>query len=192
MRNAAIWTAIAVAVGAPLALSALSPLLAWRDPIYIIAGFSGVLALGLLLIQPLAIAGALPGLKPPSARKVHRLIGLALVLAVAVHIAGLWITSPPDVIDVLTFASPTPFGVWGALAMWGVIFAAALAAFRRRLRLAPRTWRVLHVAFALLAAGGTVAHALLIEGTMEVWSKWALSLAVLVAAGWAAVTALRR
>ena len=47
------------------------------------------------------------------------------MLTVIVHVAGLWLTSPPDVIDVLLFRSPTPFSAWGAIAMWAV-FAAAL------------------------------------------------------------------
>jgi predicted ferric reductase len=175
-----------------LVLSGLSPLLAWRQPVYIAAGFAGVLCLGLLLVQPLLIAGALPGLRGPRARRVHRLSGIALVSCVALHIAGLWITSPPDVIDVLTFSSPTPFALWGVFAMWALIFTAALAAGKRRLRLRPRTWRRAHAALALVIAGGTVGHALQIEGTMELWSKWALSLLVLGATAIAIWQALRR
>ena len=61
-----------------------------------------------------------------------------------IHVGGLWITSPPDVIDALLFASPTPFSAWGVIAMWAIFVAALLAAFRRRLRLRPRTWRIAH------------------------------------------------
>ena len=65
-----------------------------------------------------------------------------LVVAVVIHVAALWITSPPDVVDALLFASPTPFSAWGVIAMWAVFAAALLAALRRRLRLRPRTWRI--------------------------------------------------
>ncbi len=170
MRNALIWIALCAIVIVPIALAAGSPLLAWRDPIYILAGFAGIVGMTLLLVQPLLIAGALPGVH---GRRLHRVVGIGLVVAVVVHVAGLWVTSPPDVIDVLLFASPTPFGVWGALSMWAVFGAALVAILRRRLR--PRLWRLLHIGLAVVIVGGTIAHAILIEGTMEIASKIALS-----------------
>jgi len=171
-RTILIWTALAAAMAVPLAAAAASPLLAWRDPIYIAAGFAGVIALGLMLVQPLMIGGYLPGPSAHQARHVHRWIGGLLVLSVVIHVGGLWITSPPDVIDALLFASPTPFSVWGVIAMWAVIAAALLATFRRQLRL--RTWRLGHTSLAAVTVVGTVIHAVLIEGTMETLSKMAL------------------
>jgi len=88
-----------------------------------------------------------------------------------VHVAGLWITSPPDVIDALLFRSPTPFSAWGVIAMWAVFATALLAALRRPLRIRPRWWRAGHLSLAVVIVGGVVAHALLIEGTMESVSK---------------------
>ena len=105
-----------------------------------------------------------------------------LLAAVVLHVAGLWITSPPDVIDALTFTSPTPFSVWGVIAMWAVFAAAAMAASRKRLPLRPLTWRRLHATLGLIIAAGTVTHALLIEGTMEPITKYGLSALVLLAA----------
>ena len=159
----------------------MSELLAWRDPIYIGAGFAGIWGLGLLLIQPLLIGGYLPELSPRRARLVHRWTGGALVVAVIIHVAGLWITSPPDVIDALLFASPTPFSAWGVIAMWATFAAALLAAFRRQLRLRPRTWRNGHTVLAVIIVVGTMVHAILIEGTMETISKVALCALVLAA-----------
>src|SRR5689334_7915409 len=104
-----IWAGLAAALGVPLALAAFSPQLEWRDPLYIAAGFAGIVALGLVLVQPLMIGGYLPGPSAYRARRAHHWIGGALVLAVLVHVGGLWISSPPDMIDALTFASPTPF-----------------------------------------------------------------------------------
>ncbi|MEM8951163.1 MAG: ferric reductase-like transmembrane domain-containing protein [Pseudomonadota bacterium] len=169
------WVALAVAIAIPLAAAAASPLLAWRDPIYIIAGFAGVIALGLILVQPLLIGGYLPGLPAYRGRRVHRWIGATLILAVAIHVGGLWITSPPDVIDALLFVSPTPFSVWGVIAMWAIIAVAFLVALRQRLRLRLRTWRIAHSLLAVVIVVGTVVHAVLIEGTMETMSKTALS-----------------
>ena len=175
-----IWLVLAAAILVPLALAAASPLLAWRQPIYIAAGFAGVIAMALLLIQPLLIAGDLPG-AARKGRKAHRWIGIALVLAITVHVAGLWITSPPDVIDALLFVSPTPFSAWGVIAMWALFAAAALAMWHRQLHLAPRTWRFGHAILVTLAVAGSVVHAMLIEGTMEFLSKTALCLLVVAA-----------
>lgn len=187
VRTILIWAALAVTLVVPIAAAALSPLLAWRDPVYIVAGFAGVIGLGLMLVQPLLIGKLLPGLPAQRARCVHRWIGGALVLSVVIHIVGLWITSPPDVIDALLFVSPTPFSAWGVIAMWATIAVALLVALRRRLR--PRTWRLGHRSLATVIVVGTVFHALLIEGTMETMSKatlCALTLAatIHVLAGW--------
>jgi hypothetical protein len=181
-RPILIWTALAAALVVPLVVAAASPLLAWREPIYIAAGFAGVVAMALLLLQPLLAGGYLPGLQGRRGRRLHAWIGAGLVAAVVVHVAGLWLTSPPDVIDVLLFRSPTPFSVWGVVAMWAVFGAALLAAFRRRLRLRPKVWRFGHTALAAVIVSGSVVHAMLIEGTMGTLSKAALCALVLAAA----------
>lgn len=177
-----IWAALAAAVGVPIALAATSPQLEWRDPIYILAGFSGIVALGLVLVQPLLIGGYLPGLQAYRGRRAHHWIGGALVVALVVHIGGLWITSPPDMIDALTFVSPTPFSPFGVIAMWAIFAVALLAALRRRLGLRPQTWRIAHMVLAVIIVVGVVVHGMLIEGTMETLSKAVLCALVLAAA----------
>jgi MFS family permease len=181
-RAALIWAALAAAVLVPIALAGTSELLAYRGAVYIIAGFAGIVALGLVLVQPLLIGGYLPGLAGYRGRRAHYWIGGALVAAVVVHVGGLWITSPPDMIDALLFTSPTPFSPFGVIAMWAIFAVALLAALRRRLGLAPRTWRITHMSFALIIVVGSVVHGVLIEGTMETMSKAALSTLVLAAA----------
>jgi predicted ferric reductase len=179
-RAALVWIALATAICVPIALAATSPQLAWRGPVYILAGFSGIVALGLMLVQPLLIAGYLPGLSAYRGRRVHHWIGGALVVAIVIHVAGLWITSPPDMIDALLYASPTPFSPWGVTAMWAIFAVALLAIFRRRLKL--RTWRIAHMLLAIVIVAGSVVHGILIEGTMETVSKAALCVLVLAAA----------
>lgn len=174
LRPALIWGALALAIGVPVALAAFSPLIAWRGPIYIIACFAGIFCLALLLLQPLLIGRLLP-LAAPLARRVHLWVGGLLLLALGVHIGGLWITSPPDVIDILLLASPTAFSYWGVIAMWALILTALLAALRGRLALRPRHWRMAHKLLAVVIVIGTIVHALLIEGLMESYSKAALS-----------------
>ena len=179
-RVALIWVVFAAAIGVPIALSLTSPLLEWRGPVYITAGLAGMIALGLLLVQPALIAGYLPDLSADRARRIHHWTGGAVVVALLVHIGGLWITSPPDMIDALTFTSPTPFSPFGVTAMWAIFAVALLAAFRRRMGL--RMWRIVHTSLAVVIVGGSVVHVVLVEGTMETTSKAALCALVVAAA----------
>ncbi|WP_370732302.1 ferric reductase-like transmembrane domain-containing protein [Ruegeria denitrificans] len=181
MRNLLIWAALIVAVTVPLIAAANSPLLAWRDPAYIMAGFAGVLSMGLLLLQPLLAGRDLPGLSPVASRRWHRRVGISLIVAIVVHVSGLWITSPPDVVDALLFVSPTPFSAWGVVAMWTAFPAACLGIFRQRITLRYRLWRLGHTGLATVTIVGCVVHAMLIEGTMEVMTKTALCILVLLA-----------
>ena len=187
-----IWIALGIAVLGPIVLSLNSPLLAWRDPVYIAAGLSGVLALALLLFQPLLAIGALPRVGLLTGRRVHRWLGAALTIFIVLHVAGLWVASPPDVIDALLFRSPTSFSLWGVIAMWAVFGTAFFASLRRILRIHPRIWGRVHSALALVIVGGTIAHALLIEGTMESISKVFLCACVGIATLFALHKALRK
>lgn len=171
VRSLLVWLGLALAIGIPLTAAAFSPLLAWREPIYIVAGFAGIAGLCILLLQPLLIQGALPGLSIRQGRRLHPWLGGALVGVVIVHVGGLWLTSPPDVIDALLLVSPTPFSLWGVIAMWAAFAAALLALFRRRWKLRWKTWRLGHLTLTAMVVAGTVAHTLLIEGTMESISK---------------------
>src|ERR1044071_9189912 len=179
-RVTLIWAALAVAICVPIAAAAASPQLEWRDPLYILAGFAGIVGLGLLLVQPLLAGGYLPGPSAYRGRRAHHWIGGALGVAVVIHVVGHWITSPPDMIDALLFASPTPFSPFGVIAMWAIFAVALLAIFRRRLRL--RKWRIAHTLLAIVIVVGSALHAILIEGTMETVSKAVLCALVLAAA----------
>ena len=182
VRSVLIWAALVVALTVPVVVAASSPLLAWRDPIYIAAGFAGVVALALLLIQPLLAGGYLPGLRLRFGRRLHAWVGSGLVAAVVVHVAALWLTSPPDVVDALLLRSPTPFSAWGVVAMWAVFATALLAALRGRLRLRLVVWRLCHIILAVVIVVGSVVHAMMIDGTMGIVSKAALSALVMAAA----------
>lgn len=172
LRTALIWFGLVASILVPLVTAAMSPLLAWREPIYIASGFAGIFALTLLVLQPLLVAGYIPGLPALRGRRVHRMIGTVLVLSVLVHVGGLWITSPPDVVDALLLRSPTPFSVWGVFAMWAVFASSLLALFRSRFKLP--VWRAAHTALAVIIVVGGIIHTVLIQGTMEPVSKVAL------------------
>ncbi|MEM6609893.1 MAG: ferric reductase-like transmembrane domain-containing protein [Pseudomonadota bacterium] len=175
----AVWTGLVILAMVPVVLAAMSPFLAWRSPIYIVAGFAGILALPVLLLQPILAARLLP-IRPATARRWHRRLGLVLTGLVVVHIAGLYVTSPPDTIDALTFAAPTAFSIYGVLAMWGVVAIVVWLGLRGRLK--PRSWKAVHNVLAAVVVVGTIVHALQIQGAMEVISKTALACAVGLAA----------
>lgn len=175
-----IWPVVTAVLVIPLIFAAQSQLLAWRDGIYIAASFAGILAMSLFIVQPLGIAALLPGLSPARARFVHRSLGALICLAVVVHVGGLWITSPPDLVDALLFVSPTSFSIWGVLAMWAVLLSGAVALFRRRWRVSPKTWRRFHLPLVAVAAGGTIVHALLITGLLSTPFKAVISAVVLL------------
>lgn len=177
-RIALIWGGLIAIIAITLFFTAMSPLIAWRSPVYIAACFAGVIGLALLLLQPLLIGGFLPGLPKHLSRRMHPRIGVLLMICVIVHVGGLWLTSPPDVIDALTFSSPTPFSNWGVIAMWSLFATTGLALFRKRLKLRAQNWSNAHRFLALVIVIGTIVHALLIEGMMETVSK--LTLCVLV------------
>ena len=130
--------------------------------------------MSLLFLQPLLASGYLPGVNRLRSKQLHHIIGSTLVLMIVVHVAGLWITSPPDVIDALLFRSATPFSLWGVIAMWAVFSTASLAAIRKSARIKPHIWKVAHKILAAIIVIGSVIHAILIDGTMESFSKYAL------------------
>ena len=179
-RVTLIWALLAAAVLVPIAVAATSELLAYRGLVYILASFAGIVGLGLMLFQPLLVGGYLPGLSGYRGRRVHHWIGGALVGAVVIHVGGLWISSPPDMIDALLFVSPTPFSPFGVIAMWAIFAVAVLAALRRRLGL--RTFRIAHMSLAVVIVVASVVHGMLVEGAMETVSKAALCALVVAAA----------
>lgn len=181
IRKIVLWASLLAALFIPLMVAGSSPLLAWRDPVYIVAGFSGIIGLGLLLVQPLLAARDLPDLTPMTSRNLHRLLGVTLIIAILLHVGGLWITSPPDVIDALLFVSPAPFSSWGVVAMWAAFGAAVLGLYRTRLHLRFRIWRLGHAVLATITILGSVIHAMLIEGTMGIMSKATLCVLVVLA-----------
>src|SRR4051794_41937733 len=108
VRVALIWAALVAAIGVPIALAMTSDLIAWRGTVYILAGFAGIFALGLLLVQPLLIAGYLPGLSAYRARRAHHWTGGVLVTAGGVPGGGAWGAKPPGKLHPPPFPSPAP------------------------------------------------------------------------------------
>ena len=134
-----------------------------------------------MLLQPLLAAGYLPGLRLFQARNLHRWIGMVIVAGVALHIGGLYLTSPPDALDALLLVSPTPFSIYGVIGMWGLVLTVVLVVVRTRLELRPRLWRLVHNGVVAVVVASSVAHALMIDGTMGAISKQLLCVAIIAA-----------
>lgn len=65
--------------------------------------------------------------------------------------------------------------------MWATFTAAALAIFKRKLPMAAHLWRITHTLVTALVVVTSVAHAMLIDGTMGNVSKILLSIAIVMA-----------
>ena len=160
----------------PIIVAAFSPYLVFRDATYIIAGFAGIICLSLFVLQPLLSTRLLTP-NPIVARRLHRVVGIALLILVIIHVVGLYFTSPPDVIDALILRAPTLFSVFGVIALWGIFLTAFIAFARRYLPAA--AWRIAHQLLSTLVVFATIIHAVQIDGAMEVITKWGISIIAL-------------
>jgi predicted ferric reductase len=143
---------------------------------------AGVVALALLLVQPLLAAGLLPGPSILTARRWHRWIGATIVAAVLLHVGGLYLYSPDDISDALLLVSPTPFAVYGVIGLVGVVLTALLAAVRSRVGVRYGIWRIVHNAVSVVVVVSSVVHAVMIAGAMGFVSKAILCVLVIAAA----------
>ena len=182
MMTVAVWLLLAACTLVPVGLAAASPLQASREALWIFGGMAGVVALALLLVQPMLAAGLLPGSSILTARRWHRWIGATIVSAVILHVVGLYLYSPDDISDALLLVSPTPFAVYGVVGLVGVIVTALLVVVRSRSGLRYVTWRIVHNAVSLVVVMSSVVHAMLIEGAMGFVSKAILCVLVIAAA----------
>lgn len=176
-----MWALTACVVLLPLVLAASSPLQSGREFTYITGALAGVLALSLLCVQPLLAAGFLPGLSTLQTRRWHQWLGVLLLLAVASHIVGLYLTSPDDMLDALLLRAPTPFSLYGVIALWAVVLTGLSAAMRSRIRLCGSRWFIIHRLLAVIVVASSVVHALMIDGTMDELSKMIVCLCVVLA-----------
>jgi predicted ferric reductase len=183
VSSALTWGSVAAVMIVPVAVAAFNPYLASRNMPYIVGGFAGIVGLSFLFLQPLLPAGYLTGSVGPAGRRWHRWLGVAIIVAVLLHVGGLYLASPEDTVDALLLVSPTPFSIYGVTAMWGVVATAILVLFRRRLGLRHSVWRLIHNGLVAIVVAATVIHALQIEGAMEPVSKWMLCMAVVAATG---------
>lgn len=180
VRPVLVWLLLIGVIGVPVLVAALSPLQQGRNTAYVIGGLSGIVALALLLVQPLLAAGYLPGAHTMRQRRWHRWTGGFMFVAVAVHIIGLYLTSPDDMTDAMLLVAPTPFSVYGVIGFWSIVLTAILVAVRRHSGLSNLAWSIAHNLLAVIVVGASVVHALMIDGAMGSLSKRVLCICVLL------------
>jgi predicted ferric reductase len=179
------WAVLLLLIVGPIVVAAFSPLLKSRELIYVIGGLSGVVALSLLLVQPLLAIGYLTSVSLIKQRRWHQWSGTLLVVSIALHIAALYITSPDDITDALLLRSATPFSVYGVIALWGVLLIAMLVAFRSKIKIPIKRWKTIHAIIAAISVVASIIHALWIQGAMGAVSKWVLCGTIVFATGYA-------
>lgn len=180
-----LFLVAALAVSA-FGLAAASPLQKGREVVWIFGGLTGVLALTLLLVQPLLTTGLVPA-RP--GRRIHRWLGPAILSLAMAHVWGLWLYSPDDIADALLLRAPTPFSAWGVASLAGLMAAGFVPALRRRMFY--RLWKPLHLGLALVGAISAVIHAWMIFGAMEPVSKALLCVAILASLAVAVASSYR-
>lgn len=174
-----LYCILATLLAGPVVVAATSPLLSGREAVYIVGGMSGVVALALLLLQPILASGYLPSISTIKSKAWHRRIGLLLVLAIALHIVGLYLTSPDDLMDALLLISPTPFSLYGVVGMWAIIVTTLLVVLRSHLSWRHTLWKIVHNILACIVVVTSVTHALMIDGAMGYRSKLILCIAII-------------
>jgi len=177
-----LWGLSVCIVFVPFALAAASPLQAARESVYIAGALAGVLALSLLFVQPLLAAGFLPGISPSRERRWHRWLGGALLLTVALHVIGLYLASPDDMLDALLLVAPTPFSLYGVIALWAVVLIALSAILRSRARAHLAMWNRIHSLLAVIVVGSSLVHVWMIDGSMNSLSKTVTCISIALAA----------
>lgn len=179
------WFVLLVVVLGPIVVALASPLQDSREFIYVVGGIAGVVALSLLLVQPLLAMGYLSGVNAARQRRWHANSGTLLVAAIALHIGALYITSPDDIADALLLRSATSFSIYGVIGLTGVALLATLVLARHRIGISYNRWKTLHVVIAIIVVIASVVHTLWIQGAMGLVSKWVLCATVLIATGFA-------
>ncbi len=181
MRAALVWFFLAAAVCVPVVIAATNPLQSSREAMWIFGGMAGVVALALLLVQPVLVAGLVPEAPVLVMRRWHRWIGTVVVVGVLLHVGGLYLYSPDDTTDALLLVAPTPFAVYGVIGLWSAVLTGVLVAMRTKSGLRYAIWRVVHNVLSLVVVVSSIVHAILIEGAMGSVSKAILCALILAA-----------
>ena len=150
--------ALLVLAAVPLALALSDRHLADASAALAISTAAGALAVSALVAQPLLASRG--RIRP------HQVLGATALALVLVHIGALFIESPADARFALSPDGPTRarMALFATLALVAVV---TLGVLRRRLPLAPTTWRILHGYLAAVVITLGFGHAVLTDGALD-------------------------
>ncbi len=152
-----IALAAALVLAAPLVVALTDPHFEAASTALAISIVASTLAVSALVLQPLLATGRI---------RRHQLVGAAAFVLVAIHVAALFAESGEDARFALSPDGPTRARM-ALFATIALILAVGLGVFRRHLKLAPRTWRILHAYLAVVVITLGLGHALLTDGAMD-------------------------
>ncbi|MBE9138248.1 ferric reductase-like transmembrane domain-containing protein [Nodosilinea sp. LEGE 07088] len=164
----------------PTLLAASSPLQVGRAPLWVLGTLAGVLSLSLLVVQVLLPTKWLNMFVGQQNLGWHRILGISVTGLVIAHIVGLYLYSPDDIGDALILAAPT-YSRLGVLSFWCLLLSMILAFARHKLQLVYSDWQILHSVLAVAIVGTAVAHAMLLQGTLDGFAEGLLCGSVMVA-----------
>lgn len=155
------------------ALAALPAVLALTDPhlapgpaALVVSTVAGSLAVSALAVQPMLVARRQRRAAAPP--RWHRILGLAALGLVALHVGALFLVEVDDTLFALSPDGPTRARM-ALLALIGLVLVVGLGVGRRRLRrsMSDWTWRVLHSFLAALVIALGIGHAVLTDGALD-------------------------
>ncbi len=152
-----IALAAAVVVAVPLLIAITDAHFSAASTALAISIVASTLAVSALVLQPLLATGRI---------RRHQLVGGVAFVLVLVHVAALFAESGADARFALSPDGPTRARM-ALFATIALILAVALGVLRRRLPLAPRTWRILHAYLAVVVITLGLGHALLTDGALD-------------------------
>jgi len=159
-RRGRAWVAgpLAAVAAVPVVLALTDPHLAGASGALTISTATAAVAVSVIALQPL-LAGT-------GRVRRHRLLGVAALVLVLVHVGALFVESPADARFALSPDGPTRARM-ALLATIALIALVAVGALRGRLPLAPSSWRLVHAYLAVVVIVLGLGHALLTDGALD-------------------------
>lgn len=157
-----MWTAAIVAIlAAPLAIRiGAAEQTGFAEEFIIITGLLATSTAAVTVILPSRLKSMTRGLGLETVMFLHRLLGVATIILLVLHIAVILGEDPTNLVLFGPNAPPrAKAGMWGVVAAVGIGVSAT--PWARRLRYEP--WRALHLLLALILLGGAAGHIILLQ-----------------------------
>lgn len=157
-----MWTAAIVAIlAAPLVIRiGTAERTGFAEETIILTGLLATCTAALTVILPSRLKAITRGLGLESVMFLHRLLGVATIILLVLHIGVILGEDPTNLVLFGPNAPPrAKAGLWGVVAAIGIGVSAT--PWARRLRYEP--WRALHLLLTLILLGGAATHIILLQ-----------------------------